>query len=95
MSRIRGAGEDDGDEDVDDDDDGEDGIAEEEEMGASVVPERWDVLGLGQAMVNFYFNFSFLFGSRENVGRGKGASKMRISGFCFLVFCCYPDAFLC
>ena len=53
FSRLSGGGEDD--EDEDEDEDGEE-VAEEEEMGASVVPERWDVLGLGQAMVIlFYF----------------------------------------
>lgn len=52
FSRLSGGGEDDEDEDGD----GEE-VAEEEEMGASVVPERWDVLGLGQAMV-ILFQFS-------------------------------------
>lgn len=32
---------------------------EEEEMGDTVVPERWDVLGLGQAMVCSYFSRFF------------------------------------
>lgn len=69
ISRISGVGEDDEDEDLDDDDDEEDGIAEEEDMGASVVPERWDVLGLGQAMVILFYFISAFFGSGENVGK--------------------------
>lgn len=61
FSRLSNAGEDYDDEYEDDDEDGEEGIAPEEDMGASVVPERWDVLGLGQAMVILLY-FSFLFG---------------------------------
>lgn len=44
--------------DTDDEDDDE----EEEEEECEVVPEKWDVLGLGQAMVilsNFFFFLVF------------------------------------
>lgn len=36
------------------------GVEDEEEMMASVAPERWDVLGLGQAMVMASPTLSFL-----------------------------------
>ncbi|KAJ6807230.1 uncharacterized protein M6B38_172425 [Iris pallida] len=46
----------------------------EEEMAASVAPERWDVLGLGQAMVDFsgVVDDAFL----ERVGMEKGTRKL-------------------
>ena len=71
FSRLSGGGEDD--EDEDEDEDGEE-VAEKEEMGASVVPERWDVLGLGQAMVDFsgMVDDEFL----ERLGLEKGTRKV-------------------
>lgn len=46
----------------------------EEEMAASVAPERWDVLGLGQAMVDFsgVVDDAFL----DRVGMEKGTRKL-------------------
>ncbi|KAJ8632095.1 hypothetical protein MRB53_025431 [Persea americana] len=47
---------------------------DEEEMGDSAVPERWDVLGLGQAMVDFsgVVDDDFL----ERLGLEKGTRKI-------------------
>ncbi|ONI25950.1 hypothetical protein PRUPE_2G328500 [Prunus persica] len=66
------------DEEEEEDDDDDDLIVEEEEagrdFGSSLLPERWDVLGLGQAMVDFsgIVDDEFL----EKLGLEKGTRKL-------------------
>nr|XP_010919935.1 uncharacterized protein LOC105043908 [Elaeis guineensis] len=71
------------------------GVEDEEEMMASITPERWDVLGLGQAMVDFsgVVDDEFL----KRLGIEKGTRKVvnheeRGSVLRAMDGCCYKAA---